>query len=157
MSKSVTISGTTYTLATQGTNPPWGKDLSDLIEALVTVVGTLSGTGDILTTNFTVANNQSSAANVTGLSFDTGTIRSAIVQYSIYRSTNSAEKGECGLLLLTYLGTAGVWTLSRYSNDDSGVVFTVTNAGQLQYTSDSMSGTGYAGLMKFSAKAFTQS
>lgn len=157
MAKNVTISGTTFSLPTQSDPGPWGEDLSDVIEALVDVVATLSGTGDILTTSFTVANNQSSAANITELSFDTATIRSAVVTYSIFRSTDSAELGECGFLLLTYMSDANAWTISRYANDDSGLVFTVTDGGQCQYTSTNMSGSSYSGLMKFNARAFTQS
>lgn len=157
MAKNITIGGTTYSLPTQGQNPAWGKDISDIIEALSDVLGTLSGTGDILTTNFTIANGQSSAANVSSLSFDVGTIRSAIVSYSIYRSTSTAEAGECGFLLLTYLTTANAWTLASYSNDDSGVSFSITAAGQLQYVSDTIAGSSYSGLMKFNARAFTNS
>lgn len=156
MARSITISGTTYSLPDQGDPGPWGDDLSDLVEALATVVDSLSGTGDILNTTFTVANNQSSVANVTGLTFDTGTVRSAIVTYSVYRSTTTTEKGETGFLLLTYLSTAAAWTITRYANDDAGLVFTVTDAGQVQYTSDNMSGSSYSGTMKFKASAFTQ-
>ncbi len=157
MARQVTISGTTYNLPSQGENPPWGKELSDLIYALSSVVGTLNGTGDILNTNFTVANNQVAAANVTGLTFDVGTIRSAIISYSVFRSTADNEAGECGFLLITYLTDADAWTISRYSNADAGLVFSVTDSGQVQYTSTSISGASYAGLMKFNAKAFTQS
>lgn len=156
MARSITISGTTYSLPDQGDPGPWGDDLSDLIEALAEVANTFSGTGDILNTTFTVANNQSSAANVAGLSFDTGTVRSAIVTYSVYRSTTLSEKGEAGFLLLTYMSTAANWVITRYSNDDSGLVFTVTDGGQVQYTSDNMSGASYTGTMRFSAKAYIQ-
>lgn len=156
MSKTITISGTDYQLPQQGENPPWGKDLADLIEAMCDVLNSLSGTGDILTTNFTVANNQSAAANVNGLTFDVGTIRSAIVTYSVYRSTSLSEKGETGFLLLTYLTTANAWTVARYTNSDAGMIFSVTDTGQVQFTSDNMSGTSYVGKMKFQAKAFPQ-
>lgn len=158
MPKSITLSGSTYNLPQQNDNAPWGEDLSDLIEAIATVVESLSGTGDILTRNFTVANNQSSAANITGLTFDVAVVRSAVVTYSIYRSTDTpAELGECGFLLLTYMTDADAWTMTRYANDDAGLVFTITDGGQVQYTSSNMAGASYAGLMKFNARAFLQS
>lgn len=157
MPKSITISGTTYNLPQQNDSSPWGEDLSDLIEAIATVVDSLSGGSDIQNTSFDIADDQSVAANVTGLSFDIATVRSSIVTYSIYRSTDSAELGETGFLLLTYMTDANAWTMTRYANDDAGVVFTITDAGQVKYTSSNMSGANPEGLMKFSAKSYTQS
>jgi hypothetical protein len=156
MPKTVTLSGTTYTLPQQNDEAPWGENLSELIEALVTAVDSINGDGDILDTEISIANNQSSVASVTGLTFDVGTVRSAVVTYSVYRSTTLSEKGECGILLLTYLSTANAWNISRYSNDDSGIVFTVTDAGQVQYTTDNMSGASYTGTLTFKADAFVQ-
>lgn len=162
MAKTITISGTSYSLPSQNDPGPWGEDLSDLIEAMSTVLNTLNGTGDILTTNFTIADAQGThpsstgAANVTGLSFDVGTVRSAIVSYSIYRSTDSAELGEVGFMLLTYMTDADAWTMTRYANDDAGVAFFISDAGQVTYTSTDMAGASYSGLMKFKASAFTQ-
>lgn len=157
MATTITINGTDYQLPTQGTNPPWGSDLSSIIEAIADVVNNLSAAGDILTTSFSVPNNQSSAAVVTGLSFDTATIRSAVVTYSVYRSTTTEELAEEGLLLLTYKNTANEWVMSRTSNADAGLVFDVTSAGQVTYTSSNMSGASYTGLLKFKAETFSQS
>ena len=156
MSKQVTISGTTYTLNQQGDSPPWGEDLSSLLEALVEVANSVVGTGDILTTSFSVANNISSATNITGLVFDPAQIRSAIISYSVYRSTNSTELSEAGQIMVTYKSTANSWELARYSVGDAGLTFTMLPSGQMQFTSTNMSGTGYSGLLKFNAKAFTQ-
>jgi hypothetical protein len=156
MAISVTINGTTYSLPTQSTNPPWGEDLSSIIEALVEVANDSFGPADILTTNFNIANNQGSVANVSGLSFSTSEVRSAIISYSVYRSTNSAESSECGQIYITYKSTAGTWELAQNYAGSSGVTFTITNAGQVQYTSTNMAGTGYSGKLKFNARAFLQ-
>lgn len=156
MSTPVVISGTTYNLPVQGQNPPWGSDLSDIISALVTTINGLSGSSDILTTNFTIVNNQSSVANVTSLSFSTTAVRSAIVSYSIYRSTSTNEASECGQIYVTYKSTAGTWEIAQNYAGSSGVVFSITNTGQIQYTSTNLAGTGYVGKMKFKAITFLQ-
>lgn len=152
----VTINGNTYTLNQQGDAPPWGEQLSDILLALIDVANTNIGTGDILNTSFEPSNNISSVTNVTGLQFDAAIIRSAIIEYSIYRSTNSEEGSECGTMLATYSSTDDSWEVARYSVGDSGLTFTVTAGGQFQYTSTNMSGTGYSGLMRFRARAFQQ-
>lgn len=156
MAISITISGTTYSIPEQGQDAPWGEDLTSYLQALGAVAQTVSGTGDIGTTSFTIANNQSSVANVTGCSFDTATVRSAIIQYSIYRSSSTTEMSEAGHIYATYKSTAGTWEIAQSYVGTSGVTFTMTNAGQLQYVSTNFGGTGYVGKMKFSAKAYLQ-
>lgn len=156
MSTQVVINGSTYTVASQGTSPPWGDDQQDLLLALVQVAQNTVGAGDILTTSFNIVNNTSSAANVSGLSFDTSTVRSAIVQYSIYRTSSTTEQSEVGHLYLTYKSTAASWEIAQSYAGDSGVVFSITSGGQVKYTSTNFSGVSYSGKLKFNAKAFLQ-
>lgn len=156
MSQSFTINGTSYTIPNQGGLPPWGDDLTDVILALVQVAQSTSGSGDILTTSFNVANNQAIAANVTGASFDDSTVRGFILSYSIYRSTNSNEASETGQIYGTYSSTAGTWEIAQSYAGSSGVTFSITNGGQIQYVSSNLSGTSYSGKMKFNGKSFLQ-
>lgn len=156
MSIQVTINGSTYNIPEQGQSPPWGSDLSSILEAIVESINSTNGSADILITSFNLTNNQSSAANVTGLVFDTTQVRSAIISYSIYISTTTNEKSECGQIYITYKSTAGTWELAQYNVGTSGVVFTITNSGQIQYTSTNVSGASYSGKLKFSAKSFLQ-
>lgn len=112
-----------------------------------TITATLSGsssgnlakaTGDIDLTTFTPANNQSAAANVTGLAFANATVRGAVVFYSVIISATSSLY-EFGTLHLIQKGAS--WDMAQTSNgDDSLVVFTVTTAGQVQYTTPSYAG-----------------
>lgn len=105
-------------------------------------------TGDIDQTSFSAANNQSSATNVTGLAFANGSVRSAEVLYSIALSATSS-KFEVGKLLLVQRGSD--WQLSQqYGGDNAGFVFTVTSAGQVQYTSPNSAGFSSA-TIKFRA------
>ena len=152
-----TINGTSFNFPTQGDDPPWGDEIVSTITAIVNTLNTLNGTGDILTTSFTISNNVSSASNVTGLNFDPTVVRSAIIDYSIYRSsTTPNELSECGSMYVTYKSTAGSWEIAQYNVGNSGVVFTVTNGGQIQYTSSDIGSGGYVGKIKFKARAFTQ-
>lgn len=156
MSKQVIINGNPYILNQSGDQPPWGEQQSELIEALVNVANTVVGTGDILPTSFNVANDVEIAIPVTGLQFDPATVRSAIIEYSIYRSTTTQELSECGTMTITYLSQAARWDVARYSVGDAGIVFTFDSSGQAQYTSSEMLGTGHSGLLKYRARAFTQ-
>lgn len=156
MSVSVVINGSTYKVASQGESPPWGSDQQDLLLALVQVAQSTVGPSDILTTSFNLANNQSSATNITGASFDISTVRGFILSYSIYRSTNSTEVSETGQIFGAYSSTAGTWEIAQQYAGSSGITFTITNGGQIQYQSTNLSGSSYSGKIKFYAKSFLQ-
>lgn len=156
MSKKVVVNGNTYTLNQQGDNPPHGEQLSELLEALVDVSNSVVGTGDILQTSFSLSNDVVDETVVTGLQFDPALVRSAIVEYSIYRSTSSDEASECGTMLVTYKSIASTWEVARYSVGDAGITFTFDNVGQGKYISTNMSGTGHTGTLRFRARAFIQ-
>lgn len=156
MAITITINGSSYSLPSQGDPAPWGEDLTNILEALSDVANNSLGTGDILNTSFNVANNQSAVANVNGLSFNTSLVRSAIIQYSLYRSSTTTELSESGHIYVTYKSTAGTWEIAQSYVGSSGVTFSITNSGQIQYTSTNFSGSSYSGKMKFNAKAFLQ-
>lgn len=100
---------------------------------LVTVV-----TGDIVPTSFSAANNQVTAANVTGFAFAAGTVRSfqALVSVSINATTPLNEVFE----LMGIQLDGGFNMIVTSNGNDSGIVFSITSAGQVTYTSGNSSG-----------------
>jgi hypothetical protein len=99
--------------------------------------------GDISETSFTAADNQASAANITGFAFANGIVRSFDSLVSIVRNnTYSSYK-------LNAIQKAASWELTQnFVGDTTGIIFSITAAGQLQYTSTS---TGFTALIKFRA------
>jgi hypothetical protein len=101
--------------------------------------------------SFNIANNQSSAANITGLLFSPLTFRGIIITYSIYRQSSLASAAQIGELKFVYNTATGDWYLSDTgAGQNAGVEFSITNAGQIQYTSTLYDGTGYVGVLKYS-------
>jgi len=103
--------------------------------------------------SFTIANNQSSATNITGLLFNPASFRSVKIDYAIYRQTDTASSAvaQVGQLKFVYNTQATQWFMSDdYAGQDSGVEFSITSAGQIQYTSTNISGTNYVGTLKYS-------
>lgn len=104
--------------------------------------------GDISETSFAPANNQAVAADVTGLAFANGTVRSfsALVSVFIDATTDLYETFE-----LKGVQKGASWDLAVVSvGDDSQIVFSITAAGQIQYTSADITGFSSA-TMKFRA------
>ena len=119
------------------------------------------GLGYLAQTPVAIANNQSSAANVTGLLFSSASVRSAIIEYQIRRvstSTGAVERVSSGRGTATYNTLATAWTYTPLGEggDASGVTLDITSGGQVQYTSDNMAGTYDAvnSLITFTARTF---
>ncbi|NJM09339.1 MAG: hypothetical protein HC883_00105 [Bdellovibrionaceae bacterium] len=97
--------------------------------------------------SFPLANNQAAAADVVGLKVNSRGVSQAIVEFLVQRvttSTGAVELIEAGYFTLSYSPTSETWTLSQPNPnlpEDSGVTFTVTATGQVQYTSSNVAGT----------------
>lgn len=162
MSIPLIVNGQTFNYPSPGEPSGWGEDCTAWASQVTSTLSSVSGTGDISLTSTTIANNQTSAINVTSLAFDTTVVRGAEIQYTISRSGtvlgSPVVQVEEGRMHVVYNGTS--WELNRTFVGDANVEFSVTNAGQFQYTSlDLGSGsavTGYVGTMKFAAKAISQ-
>lgn len=106
-------------------------------------------------TSFTIANNQSSAADVTSLLFDGVATRSFILDYSIYRQTDTASSAlaQVGQLRGVYNTQSSTWFMSDdFSGQNSGVTFSIQPSGQIQYTSTNIAGANYVGSMKYTIR-----
>lgn len=160
MPQNLVVNNNTFAYPVAGDEPGWGEAATGWAVEVTAVLDSLSGTNDIPQTSFNIANNTSSPAEVTGLLFNPASVRSAVVEYSVYRHTDSNELAEKGTLELIYKNggtTNAKWTIGRvFFGDDGGMIFTMTDAGQVQYTSTNVTGTTYTGTMHFSARVTLQ-
>lgn len=118
-----------------------------------TVLINFFGPGVVSETQFTIADNQSSYQNVTGLLFAHATTRSSKVEYTIYRTNGSSiERRETGFLTAHYKAVAGTWSYEREGSGDDALNVAdgliVNSSGQVQYKSDSIGAT-YVGKMRY--------
>jgi hypothetical protein len=160
MSIPLVIQGVTYSYPESGSDPNWAEEASSWAQAVTTALNSLLGSGDILLSTATIANNQATLADVSGMLFDPTSVRAANISYVVYRITDSITFGnaESGTIYITYDNNAtpgSKWTLSQQLNGYSGVTFSVTDLGQLQYLSSNLAGTGYSGSIRFSAKTLS--
>lgn len=239
MSRNLTVNGTTFPYPDPGDEPGWGQPASDWAEEVTKVLNDLQGIDDIPETTANIANNIVVPLNVPGLIFNPTTVRSAIIDYSIYRTSGQtflpanvntgtevititghtlvngqgvmfsttgtmpsgivigtvyyvintavntfqisatvngapvnitspgigvhtaslelAEKGRLDIIYKNGAPTGTKWSIGRaFAGDDAGLVFTMTDSGQMQYTSSNMSGTVHTGTMVFEATVTQQ-
>jgi hypothetical protein len=161
MPQTLTVNNQPFETPIDGDPPGWGEQTSEWMAAVTDTLDELQGANDIPQTSFTVQNDISSAENVTGLSFNTGQVRSASIAYSVYRVSTAAPSGnsESGTMEIIYDNAAGAgskWQMSVFGiAGNSGVSFTITDLGQVQYTSTDIDSVGYSGTMRFAAKSLT--
>jgi len=132
--------------ATPGNTQYYGTDASGVkgFHAIPAV----GSPGDIQETSFAAANNVAAAANLTGLAFAAGVVRSFKAQVSIALDA-TADSFEVFELKGINKGSSFDMSVSSVG-DDSGIVFSITSAGQVQYTSPNSAGF-VSNTMKFRA------
>lgn len=140
----VDAAGATMNTDTDVSGNSWVLDEDDMVSDDATKVPTQQSVkayvdnnsgnkaaGDITQTSFAFANNQSSAADVTGLSFANGTVRSFEAQVAIDRGADGYE-----VYKLLGIQKSASWDMSIESvGDDAGITFSITSAGQVRYIS----------------------
>lgn len=96
------------------------------------------GPGGITELQVSLDNNQASPVNVEGLAFDNATVRAfeVLVSVAIDATANLYE-----LFTLRGIQRDSDWVLdSNAVGDTSGVAFSITSGGQVQYTSTNVAG-----------------
>jgi hypothetical protein len=158
ISKTLIVNNIPFEYPDSGDEPGWGNSATGWAEEVTEVLQNVVGPNDILETSFNIANNQVAVANITGLIFNAGSVRSARVEYSIYRISDSNPSGqtEGGEIRLAYDNNVGWSFVIGGLTGNSGVVFSLTPAGQFQYTSTDIGSINYIGVIKFSALALEQ-
>jgi hypothetical protein len=114
-------------------------------------LGIKSGGGGIPdAVSFTLANNQAAAADITGLIFNPATVLGFVLEYTVARSTSLSKVVSIERFRGVWNSVSSTWSTSEdLAGDSSAVTLSITAGGQIQYTTSNMSGTSYAGSIKY--------
>jgi hypothetical protein len=158
MSTNLVVNNNTFPYPESGDSPGWGESATDWASEVTYVLGRLHNTNDILETNFAMP--ASGSGDVDGLYFDPSQVRSFTVDYYCYRvsTVTPEEVSETGFLCGVYNTVANNWSFGPQNIGDAKVTFSITNAGQVQYSALPLTGTYDVvnSKMKFSAKTILQ-
>lgn len=140
-------SDVSYTLPTDGTS---GQVLSTNGSGVLSFIDSNISAGDLKETSFSAADGQAVAANVTGFAFANASVRSFKAQVSVYVDATTSLYETFDIMGIQ---KGASWEISQATTgDDSLITFTITNAGQIQYTSATYPGFVSA-TVKFRATA----
>lgn len=156
----LTVGNQTFQYPNPNDEAGWGEDATGWAKAMTDALSILLVAGDIVPTTLTLQNNQSTFADITGLFFNTNNIRAANISYTVSRLSTASPVAivESGTMLVNFNTSAAPGSkssLSLIKNGNAGVIFTVTDTGQITYKSTDIGLTGYIGSIKFSARVLT--
>lgn len=152
----LTVNNNTYAYPDPGTEPGWGQDATGWAQDVTIVLDSVAGTGTISETQALIALTATDE-DVPGLLFNNSITESAQIIYRIFRVTTGGgaeQLSEAGMLQVVYNpagGTGEKWLMSRQvtAGTDARVALTITDAGQVTYSSLTLTGTSYQGYIKF--------
>jgi hypothetical protein len=156
MAKIVTIGTETFEIPQVGSNPDYGSELTDFFVAIADALANVQEPNDILKTTANIANNITVPTNIPAFSFDTSEVVSINAEYIVKRTTTTPPENltESGIIRGNFDGSN--WTITIESEGNSGILFSITPGGQIQYTSSNMIGASYSGEIIFKAKVFNE-
>jgi hypothetical protein len=160
VSQPINIQGTVIDYPSSAQSPNWAPAQIQFAEAVEAAFNTLVGVADIAPQVYSLPLNVNPTTSIPGLQFSTSQVRSAFVRYAVYRATNLTTVCETGSLQMVYNPTGSStqkWEVLREAIGDASVTFSVTDVGQVQYSTTSLSGTSHVGTITFTGQALLQS
>lgn len=155
--KLIQVGNQTFELPITGKNPDWGEEVSAILEALAESSQVVQGPNDVLLSSANILNNQTAPVNFGNLAFNTANVLSIDIDYFIIRrfdpGTGPEAITENGKIYANFDGSN--WKLSQTGTGEVGIAFTITPAGQIQYSSTDISGY-ISGTARFRARTIDE-
>jgi len=155
----IIVNGQVIEIPATNADPNWAQGIVQALEQLALAVNASIGTFDVAPQRYNMVANVNNDVNIPNLAFSSDVVRSAVVTYSIFRATDSANEAETGTLELIYNGDASPgskWEMSRTFTGSSTVTFMVDDNGQISFSSELLAGSDYQGNIVFKGSALQQ-
>ena len=110
-----------------------------------------------------MTSNANTNVSLPNLSFSTTNVVGAIIDYSVFRNTTGSgavTETQTGSIVINYNATNPTGNLWEISDEHVGIAnttFSITDVGQVQFSTIAITGTGYNGFVTYQAKAILQS
>lgn len=152
----ITISGQVIDFPDVAQSPVWAEAIIQFAEAVESALSSVAGAFDVAPQLYTMVSNANTNVALPSLSFPTSQVQGALITYSVYRTTNSTKVSEFGTLEITYNPDGPInnkWEIAREFTGNAQVTFTVTDTGQVEFSSTALTGSSHSGLIGYTAKA----
>ncbi len=156
----ITIQGSLVDFPNSAAEPNWAEAVIQFAELTATALSGLVGAGDVSPQIYTMVADTNSDVDLPSLQFATSVVRAATINYSVYRTTNTGNAAESGMLQLIYNpnnAPTQKWEFTQQKVGEGDITFTVLDTGQVQFSSTALGGSDHVGKITYYAKALLQS
>lgn len=159
----IIIKGTPIDLPDSAASPNWSPAIIEAFQAIADAVNAVTATYDVAPQVQNIdANNSSTNVDLNNLTFPSADVRAATVYYSVYRQTEDSgppdgqEVAEAGTLEIVFNDANPItqkWEIVRMFEGDASITFSVTDLGQIQFSTSPLTGTNHTGIVTYRAIA----
>jgi hypothetical protein len=153
----INIGGTIINFPDSAQSPNWAPPIIQFAEAVALALSSIIGPFDVSPQIYTMISNVNTNVALPSLAFPTANVRGATITFTVYRHSTGISGvtfAEIGTLEVIYNGST--WELSDEHTGLSDVTFSITNQGQVQFSSTGIPGAGPIGFIGYTAKALQQ-
>jgi len=159
----IIIKGTAIDFPNSGSAPDWSPAVIEAIVALTDAVNSISSSYDVTPQAQNIdANNFSINIELDNLSFPSLNVRAAMIFYSAHRATTDSgpldgqSVNEEGTLEILYNDSNPIgqkWTMTRNGQGDAQIEFSITDLGQITFSTTALTGINHTGIVTYRALA----
>lgn len=156
MSVPISIQGTTVNFPSSGDSPNWAPAIIQFAQLVAGALAFTIGPFDVPPQTFVMTSNVNTNVNLPSLSFPTSQVQGALISYSVSRSTNSVVLSETGSIYVNYnssFPTNQKWEINKDFLGGAQITFSITDVGQVRFSTTLIAGTSYQGSVTYQAKA----
>lgn len=163
----IVINGVTVNFPLSGDAPNWSTAIIQAIQLIAEALTLSNGPFDIPPQNYVMTSNVNTNVPIPNLSFPVSAVSGAIVFYGVNRSSTgigAQQLSQSGLLILNYDPTqspGNLWQVNdefaASSPSGAQISFSMSDTGQLQFSTTAITGVSPSGNINFRALAVLNS
>lgn len=157
----ITIKGTAINIPASGASPNYAPAIIEAFQAIAEAVNVFTGTFDVAPQTITIdVYNPGVNIPIDNLVFPPSDVRAVSVFYTVFRKTDNSgpsdavSLAETGTLEMVYNAARPAtkkWEIGRMGEGDANIIFTVTDIGQIQFTTETVTGINHVGILSYRA------
>jgi hypothetical protein len=159
----IIVKGTVIDLPNSGSSPDWAPAIIEAFQSIADAVNVFTGTYDVAPQTINIdAYPNGSNIPIDNLTFPPADVRAFTVFYTVYRKTtesapaagDAVEVSETGTLECVYNNnrpSGQKWEIGRMGENDASILFHVTDIGQVEFSTLSLTGINHSGLLAYRA------
>lgn len=157
---SINIQGTIIDFPDSAQSPNWADPIIQFALAVQQALSSVAGPFDVPPQIFVMTSNANTNVALPSLSFPTSNVQGALIEYTVFRTTSTSTAAEFGTIEISYNPAGPVgnkWDISREYTGNGQVTFSITDNGQMQFSSALLPGVNHQGKIGYLAKALLNS